>query len=71
MDLSPCDIEAPPPFGTPVRGDYLKGLGKIGKKFVLILDIDRVLSAEDLPEAAEGPSPEAGRSQGLGTTPSF
>jgi chemotaxis signal transduction protein len=54
-----------------VRGDYLKGLGKIGKKFVLILDIDRVLSAEDLPEAAEVPSPEAGRSQGSWTTPSF
>jgi len=71
MGLSPRDIEAPPPFGTPVRGDYLKGLGKIGKKFVLILDIDRVLSAEDLPEAAEVPSPEAGRSQGSGTTPSF
>ncbi len=71
MDLLPRDIEAPPLFGTRVRGDYLKGLGKIGKKFVLILDIDRVLSAEDLPEAAEVPSPEAGRSQGSGTTPSF
>ncbi len=70
MDLSPRDIEAPPPFGTRVRGDYLKGLGKIGKKFVLILDIDRVLSSEDLQESAEASSPEAGRSPGEGTTPS-
>ncbi len=64
MDLSPRDIEAPPPFGTRVRGDYLKGLGKIGKKFVLILDIDRVLSSEELQESAEESSTEAGRSPG-------
>ncbi len=64
MDLLPRDIEASPPFGTRVRGDYLKGLGKIGEKFVLILDIDRVLSSEKLQESAEESSPEAGRSPG-------
>lgn len=48
MDLLPEDIEAPPAFGTRVRVDYLQGMGKIGKKFVLILDIDRVLSAHEL-----------------------
>jgi purine-binding chemotaxis protein CheW len=28
--------------------DYLQGMGKVGKKFVLILDVDRVLSAPEL-----------------------
>ncbi|MEW6683649.1 MAG: chemotaxis protein CheW [Nitrospirota bacterium] len=42
--LAPGDVEPPPEFGTPIRGDLLKGLGKIGARFVLILDIDRVLS---------------------------
>jgi len=69
MDLRPQDIEAPPAFGTAVRVNYLRGLGKIGKKFVLILDIDRVLSTTELlaaaalqtaaPEAA-GATPPAG-----------
>jgi purine-binding chemotaxis protein CheW len=52
MDLTPADIEAPPTFGTAVRVDYLQGMGKVGKKFVLILDVNRVLSTPDL-RAAE------------------
>ncbi len=42
--LSATDIEPPPTFGTPIGGDSLKGLGKVGSRFVLILDIDRVLA---------------------------
>lgn len=55
MDLPPADIEPPPAFGTRVRVDFLKGLGKIGKKFVLILDIDRVLSSEEVQAVAAAP----------------
>jgi purine-binding chemotaxis protein CheW len=54
IDLPPADIEPPPAFGTRVRVDFLKGLGKIGKTFVLILDLDRVLSGIELTSAAEG-----------------
>ena len=43
MDLAPTDVEPPPAFGTAVRVDYLQGMWKVGKKFVLILDVDRVL----------------------------
>ncbi len=53
IDLPPADIEAPPAFGTRVRVDFLKGLGKIGKKFVLILDLDRALSNAELLSAIE------------------
>lgn len=42
--LSASDIEPPPSFGTTVRSDVLAGLGKVGSRFVLILDIDRVLT---------------------------
>ncbi len=63
MDLRPEDIEPPPPFGTRVRVDYLLGMGKVpGKKFVLLLDLDRVLSAAELlsatSAAAEQPAPD-------------
>ena len=41
-------MEPPPAFGSGVRVDYLLGLGKTGAGFVLLLDLDRVLSgAED------------------------
>lgn len=48
IDLAPEDIEEPPAFGTRVRLEYLFGMGKLGKKFALILNIDSVLSAADL-----------------------
>src|SRR5262249_28654879 len=48
IDLLPQDIEPPPPFGTQVRIDYLVGMGKVGKKFVLILDIDLILSINEM-----------------------
>ncbi len=48
IDLAPKDIEEPPAFGTRVRLEYLLGMGKLGKKFALILNIDRVLSNTEL-----------------------
>jgi len=52
MDFGPGEIEAPPSFGTAVRVDYLQGMGKVGKKFVLLLDVDRILAPPEL-QAAE------------------
>lgn len=51
IDLQPDEIEVPPSFGTKVDVDYLLGMGRSGKKFVLILDIDRVLSNKELQAA--------------------
>jgi purine-binding chemotaxis protein CheW len=48
IDLAPKDIEDPPAFGTRVRLEYLFGMGKLGKKFALILNIDSVLSNTEL-----------------------
>ncbi len=51
MDLAPDDIEPAPSLGTRIRVDYLEGMGKVGKKFVLLLDVDRVLSSAELKAA--------------------
>lgn len=54
------DILPAPAFGTRVRIDFLRGMGKAGDKFVLVLDIDKVLSAEDMmPPAASAKPLEA------------
>jgi purine-binding chemotaxis protein CheW len=48
IDLSADEIEETPPFGTRVKTEYLLGMGALGKKFCLILDIDKVLSADEI-----------------------
>lgn len=47
LELAAGDVEPPPPFGTRVRADFLLGMGKVGRGFVLLLDLDRVLSASE------------------------
>jgi purine-binding chemotaxis protein CheW len=66
LDLGPDDVEPPPSFGAGVRLDFLRGLARHGKqRFLLLLDIDRVLSATDaeltayIGSAAEGAAPVA------------
>jgi purine-binding chemotaxis protein CheW len=53
LDLPYSDIETAPSFGANVRVDYLTGMGKVGKSFVLLLDADRVLSASEAELAAQ------------------
>ncbi|MGZ8423713.1 MAG: chemotaxis protein CheW [Candidatus Binatia bacterium] len=43
-----------PSFGTQVRMEFLRGMGKSGDKFVLVLDIDKVLGADDLAPVTAG-----------------
>ena len=56
IDLPPGDILPPPAFGTRIKVDFLHGMGKSDKKFFLILDIDKVLSIEELKIAATLPN---------------
>jgi len=65
MDLGGGDIEPPPAFGTRVHMDHLLGMGKAGKKFILLLDIDRILSVNELMEVTkfQGLPPEAAPAQ--------
>ena len=58
IDLGPEAIEPPPAFGSRVSVEYLVGLGKVNdKKFVLILDLDRLLGDVTLPTPAALPTP--------------
>ena len=61
IEFSADDILPAPAFGTHVSIDFLSGMGKSGNKFVLLLDIDRVLSATDLDNPA---APSAGATHG-------
>ena len=48
MDLDESQIEPPPRIGTKLNTEFIKGMGNRGDKFVIILDINKVFSADDL-----------------------
>ncbi len=48
IDLTADDVEPPPSFGTKIDLAFLAGMGDLGDRFALILDIDKVLNALEL-----------------------
>ena len=48
VDIPETDIEPPPQFGAKLRADFIAGMGRLAEKFVIILNVDRVLSVEEL-----------------------
>ncbi len=53
VELGPDQIQPPPSFGPKVRVDCIQGMGDSNGKFVVLLDIDRVLSLSEILAAAE------------------
>ncbi len=41
-------VEPPPLFGTNIKADFIKGMGKVGDRLLIILEMDKVLSSEEL-----------------------
>jgi purine-binding chemotaxis protein CheW len=64
IELRDTSIQPPPAFGTRVRLQFLRGLAEVENGFILLLDIERLLTSEELlavypslVESAEGPAP--------------
>jgi len=52
IELEPGSIEPPPRMGTRVNIDFIRGMGKRDDKFLILLDLDRVLTEDELRTAA-------------------
>ncbi|MBF0528501.1 MAG: chemotaxis protein CheW [Deltaproteobacteria bacterium] len=48
IELEPNEINPPPKIGTRLKTDFIKGMGRRNEEFIIILDIDRVFSVEEL-----------------------
>jgi len=48
IDLEPEQIQPAPRIGASIKTDFIRGMGKRDADFLMILDIDRVFSAEQL-----------------------
>lgn len=53
MELDPDQIEPPPRIGTHLNTKFIKGMGKQGEQFLIIVEIDKVFSADELAMAQE------------------
>jgi purine-binding chemotaxis protein CheW len=48
LNIKAADIEETPNFGSRLQTDYILGMAKAGEGIKILLDIDRVLQAEEL-----------------------
>jgi len=57
LDIPEAEIEPAPAFGARIRTDFIRGMGKVNGKFVILLDVNHVLSAVDTGALGEYASP--------------
>ena len=53
IEIAPGQIEPPPNFGTAVRRDFIRGMGKVASRFVIILEPDRAFDVSEMAELCE------------------
>ena len=53
VDIAATNIEPPPQFGTSIQRDFIRGLGKVDGKFVVILETEHALNIDDMALIAE------------------
>jgi purine-binding chemotaxis protein CheW len=53
IDIAADQIEPPPHFGTSVRRDFIRGMGKLGERFVIVIEPDKALDVDDMARLCE------------------
>ena len=48
LEIPAKDVEPAPAFGAAIRSDFIAGMGKVAGKFVILLDIQNVLSIDEI-----------------------
>ncbi len=48
LEIPKAEIEPAPSFGARIRADFIRGMGKINGRFVVILNADRILSIDEM-----------------------
>lgn len=47
LDIPAESIQSTPTFNTRIEIDFIQGIGRVDKKMIIILDADKILSAEE------------------------
>jgi purine-binding chemotaxis protein CheW len=56
LEIPASEIEPPPSFGAKIRPDFIEGIGKVNGKFVILLNVDRVLSSQEIGQMGQAAS---------------
>ena len=59
VEIPLAEIEPAPSFGTGLRSEFIKGIATVDGRFVVLLDVQKALSLEELAQLAD----EAARTQ--------
>ncbi len=54
FELEPEQIEPPPRIGTQLKTEFIKGMGKKDDGFIIVLDVNKVFSSEELSAIQDG-----------------
>jgi len=54
LEIGASDIEPAPTFGSNLRSEFLAGVGKVGGRFVILLDVNHVLSIDEMAALGAG-----------------
>ena len=57
LEIPAGEIEPPPAFGPKIRTDFIRGMGKVNGKFVILLDPDQVLTVDQMQVMAMAGNP--------------
>lgn len=60
FEFEPSQIEPAPKIGTRLKTDFIKGMGKRDDEFIIILDIDKVFSLDELSIVQEAGNVQTG-----------
>ena len=63
MDLDPDQVEEPPKIGNRWRTEFIKGIGKRDEEFIIILDIERLFSTDEIAMVQNTGSKDDGATQ--------
>lgn len=48
LQITPEEIESAPSFGAKISTEFIQGMGKVNGNFVIILNVNKVLSSDEL-----------------------
>jgi purine-binding chemotaxis protein CheW len=53
LDIPASQVEPPPAFGASIRTEFIRGMAKVDSKFVILLDVDHALAADEVQALTE------------------
>ncbi len=60
LEIPEMNIMPPPDFGADIRTDFIQSMGRVGDEFIILLNINRVLSVKELSQLKQVADYEGG-----------